>query len=194
MKDLIKQFLPIIGVCLGFILSTLSNIIYGLVINRPKVKMELKTGNFNYLKIMRDNEGFSTIEIADYNEAEFIDIGLLVDIYNYGKSNTAIKDINIVIMSNKRIIRGFSPDLFINGNKNIHYSFNLPSNNVITMDLKLKIDNDLEDEILQEDLFSNEVIYDPDDKNRIQIKIIATDIKGKETTINIEPLSIATAF
>jgi hypothetical protein len=184
--DFILPFVSIIGVIIGFLLSTLKDLIQ----NKPKIKMELKSGQFNYYREYTDDLGQIIIKPTYPQYANFYKVNLQVDIYNYGKGNSAIKSVAANNIANKKHIIGSDVVMKIKSDRNVDYSFNLPATSIVTMNLEWNISK-IEDET--EELFIDELILPPKEKKRIKFEIEVTNIKNKKYKLIVEPLSIYTA-
>ncbi|WOD61748.1 hypothetical protein NQZ71_13080 [Niallia taxi] len=176
----IKNFLPIAGVLLGFLLATTKD----WITDKPKVKLNLKGGKINYFKMIEDVKIY-----VHEDEAEFLLIDLKVDIYNYGKGNTAIKDVVIDIKRGERVL-ALQPEMHINNNNNEDYSFTLDSSSIVTMNLKLVVDRQEEN---REYIFEDSPIK-WDGKDRLLFNVLATDIKNKEHKLKVEPAYVLGAI
>lgn len=158
--------------------------------NKPKLKLELKTGRFNYYKEFMDSSAISRIVECPSQDANYLILEVAVDIFNYGKGNTAIKDVMIETKAYGKTLNYLQPEMKINESLNTNFSFNLPSNSIVTMNLKLKIEKN---EYLGT-LFDVELSLSPEDKDSLKFFVITKDIKNRETRLKIDPLSILTAF
>lgn len=183
--DFLLPFISVVGVIIGFLLSTLKEWIQ----NKPKIKMELKTGEFNYFITGQDESGQFITEPTYPKYADEYRVRTKVDIYNYGKGNTAIKSIHVTNILNRKTISYSEVILKIDDKENIDYSFNLPSSNIMTMNLSWNISKDEQ----TESLFSDNIIQPPREKHRLKFEIVAIDIKNKKHKLLVEPLSIFTA-
>lgn len=188
--NVIKEFLTLIGVVCGFLLATIKDIITTRIQNKPKLKLELKTGRFNYYKEFMDSSAISRIVECPSQDANYLILEVAVDIFNYGKGNTAIKDVMIETKAYGKTLNYLQPEMKINESLNTNFSFNLPSNSIVTMNLKLKIEKN---EYLGT-LFDVELSLSPEDKDSLKFFVITKDIKNRETRLKIDPLSILTAF
>lgn len=187
---ILKEFLPLFGVGIGFLLATLKDFIQNKIQNKSKIKMSLKEGEFNYYVNNIDCHGFLKECECPPEEAAFIKVILVVDIYNYGKGNTAIKDVGIIVQAFKSIKRYYKPEMNIQEKGNTDFSFNLPSNSIVTMNLSLTIEKEEDTEVF----FREDLSIQLDDKERLLFTVVSTDIKDKVRKLSIEPLSIFTAY
>lgn len=184
--DIIIPFVSIIGVIVGFLLSSLKEWIQ----NKPKIKMDMKTGKFNYYHKTYDELGQTIIKPTDPHLGEFYKVYIQLDVFNTGKGNTAIKEILVENILNKKPVIYSVVNIKVNSanlSQNIS-SFNLPASSILTLELEWEV----EKEDYTESLFNDEIIsLDP---GRLQFKVIARSIKNKKHKIFVEPLSIAAAY
>lgn len=180
--ELITPFVSIIGVICGFLLSTLKDWIQ----NKPKVKMNMKIGSFNYYRRIQDELGQEINLPTDASQGEFYLVNIKLDIFNYGKGNTAIQSIGVENIVNKKCL--IFPDVQIKKSDKYITSFNLPASSIETLDLEWRIDKDE----FAEALFDHRKISL--ERGRIQFKVVAKSIKNKKYKLLVEPLSIITAY
>ncbi|MFS0878355.1 hypothetical protein [Solibacillus isronensis] len=180
--DLIIPFVSIIGVIVGFLLSTLKEWIQ----NRSKIKIALKKGNFNYYRVGLDELNQEIIEKTHANNGEYFEVNLKLYIFNYGKGNTAIKSIDVENMVNKK--RCITSEVELTKSNELITSFNLPGSSIVTLDLFWRVDK----EEFTEELFNYEKISL--EKGRLKFKVVSTSINNKKYKFIIEPLSIITAY
>ncbi|MEK4175130.1 hypothetical protein NSS70_10900 [Aeribacillus sp. FSL K6-2848] len=142
---LLLPFMTLIGVVLGFCL----NLIKDYIQNKPKIRTGINesSGKFNYYKNFVNENGFDVEKIATPDEASFLELKIKIDVYNIGKSDTAIKDLMIDATANNTTM-SFKPELKINGETNKDYTFNVKSGSITTLDLHLKIHKDEDTEYL----------------------------------------------
>lgn len=95
--ELILPFVSIIGVIVGFLLSTLKEWIQ----NSSKIKVTMKTGKFNYYRVDTDKFNQEIIKETEGEHAEYYDVNLKLDVFNCGKGDTAIKSIDVKNIVNK---------------------------------------------------------------------------------------------
>jgi hypothetical protein len=181
----IIPFVSLIGVIVGFLLGLLKDFIQ----NKPKITLDFKTGKFNYYKVHSNDFGdyYSVSSLPE--NADYMNLELKIDIYNTGKGNTAIKQVDIIVKINKEFNRYFQPKLLINNNENTDHSFNVPANSILTLNLHLRIDKDEN----YEEYFRELAIGELNDKNRLLFIISANDINDKCTQLVVDPLSVLTA-
>lgn len=181
----IINFLPLIGVIIGFCLSSFKEYVQ----NKPKLKLELKDGKFNYYNEYMDSHGFPIKEKTNPTNAKYFELNLIVDIYNYGRGNTSVKDLSIETKVNSNYKQYLSPELRIKGSTNEDYSFNLQAGSIITLNIKLKVENkNSYKEFFQE---TNTLLLDNQD--RLLFTVIAESINNKKYKLVVDPLSIVTA-
>jgi hypothetical protein len=182
--EVTKQFLPIIGVILGFLLATFKETLQ----NKPKIKMTLKKGSLNYYIDGIDELGqYFERPTANENDANKIKMSLKIDLYNYGKGNTAIKDVLFNINNQGNFSLNLDPNLKINHNDNQDYSFNLPASSIVTMNLDLSVNREENTEFL---FVENSIRSNKNDKKRLHIYVNVTDIRNKKFKLLIEPFAI----
>ncbi|KZN95660.1 hypothetical protein AZI98_12855 [Aeribacillus pallidus] len=128
---LLLPFMTLIGVVLGFCL----NLIKDYIQNKPKIRTGINesSGKFNYYKNFVNENGFDVEKIATPDEASFLELKIKIDVYNIGKSDTAIKDLMIDATANNTTM-SFQPELKINGETNKDYTFNVKSGSITTLD------------------------------------------------------------
>ncbi|RKQ34267.1 hypothetical protein [Oceanobacillus halophilus] len=187
--QLIKDFLPILGVIVGFLLATVKDLVQNRLQNKPRVKIDMKKGNFNYFIDGTDTDGFSFRRTCKPHIAGYFDLNLQIDVYNYGKGDTAIKEILIETKVNKNDKAFLQPEMEIKGRENNDYSFNLPSKTIETINLKLRVEKEEDSEAL----FNEEVTLLPEDNKRLLFTILVKNINNKTYKLKVEPLSILTA-
>lgn len=132
----------------------------------------------------------SSLSFTQSYEAQYIKLELVVDIYNVGKGNAAIKDVGIEVKAFSTFKLFLKPSLSINESRNNDFSFNLPSNSITTMNLSLLIIRDESTELF----FDKNLTLSPKSKDRLLFTVIATDIRGKKSKLEVEPVSIVTAY
>ncbi|XCS10950.1 hypothetical protein GBG21_16970 [Aeribacillus pallidus] len=117
---LLLPFMTLIGVVLGFCL----NLIKDYIQNKLKIRTGINesSGKFNYYKNFVNENGFDVEKIATPDEASFLELKIKIDVYNIGKSDTAIKDLMIDATANNTTM-SFQPELKINGETNKDYTF-----------------------------------------------------------------------
>lgn len=184
--DLIIPFVSIIGVIVGFLLSTLKEWIQ----NKPRIKMAMKTGNFNYYSTEIDELRQEIIKPTNPQLGDYYKVYLQLDVYNTGKGNTAIKEITVENLVNKKAV--IYSDVKIRANsantsQNIS-SFNLPGSNIVTLELEWEVEKGE----YTESLFKDEIISL--ERGGLQFKVVARSIKNKKHNLLVNPLSIATAY
>lgn len=179
----ITPFVSIIGVICGFLLSTLKESIQ----NKPKIKLEMKSGNINYYCMGENELGETTIKKTNASQAEYYIVNLKLDVFNYGKGNTAIKSINVENMVNKKCL--INSDVKLKESDKDITSFNLPASSIVTIDLEWRVEKEAE---WTEELFVEEKISL--EKEGIKYKVVARNIKNKKYKLIVEPLGIITAY
>jgi hypothetical protein len=179
-------FVSLIGVVVGFLLSIIKEHIQ----NRPKVILNIKRGKFNYFGSTMDEIGNYSFREVEPVFADYFELELKVDIYNAGKGNTAIKEVDILAQVDKNYKSYLQPEMKINNNENTDYSFNLASYSILTLNLKLKVKQD--DSTIA--FFREDAISTPNDKNRLKFILYVTDIRNKETKVLVEPMAFLTAY
>lgn len=180
--ELILPFVSIIGVIVGFLLSTLKEWIQ----NSSKIKVTMKTGKFNYYRVDTDKFNQEIIKETEGEHAEYYDVNLKLDVFNCGKGDTAIKSIDVKNIVNKECCI-VSDVQIIESNKQIT-SFNLPSSSIVSLDIFWRVDKE-ENTVT---LFDDEKISL--EKGILQFKVVITSIKNKKHELIIEPLSIIAAY
>ncbi|WP_197413031.1 hypothetical protein [Lysinibacillus sp. F5] len=110
-----------------------------------------------------------------------------MDVFNYGKGNTAIKSINVENMVNKKCL--INSDVKLKESDNDITSFNLPSSSIVTIDLEWRVEKDAE---WTEELFVEEKISL--EKEGIKFKVVARGITNKKYKLIVDPLGIITAY
>ncbi|WP_339216248.1 hypothetical protein [Solibacillus sp. FSL W8-0372] len=184
--DLLIPFVSIIGVIIGFLLSTLKEWIQ----NKPKIKMDMKMGEFNYFRMEEDKYLQTIIKPTNPLLGDYYKVSLQLDVYNTGKGNAAIKDIGVENLVNKKMVVYSNVKIKVNSantSQNIS-SFNLPASSIVTLELEWKVKKDE----YTESLFKDEIISL--ERGRLQFKIIARSIINKKHKLLVEPLSILTAY
>lgn len=182
--DLIIPFTSIIGVIVGFLLSTLKEWIQ----NKPKIKIDLKTGEFNYYRKYENELGETVTRKTTPTYSDFYKVNLQLDIYNYGKGNTAIKSINVENIINRKCLVYSTSTVNLKVNNLSVSSFNLPASNIVTVELEWRVDKEEYTALL----FDEETLL-PESEG-LKFKIVAQSIKNKKYNLKVEPISILTAF
>ncbi len=184
--DLVIPFVSIIGVIVGFLLSTLKEWIQ----NKPKIKMDMKMGKFNYYRKENDELGQTIIKPTDPQLGEFYKVYLQLEVYNTGKGNTAIKEILVENLVNKRTVIYSVVKIKANSTNSSQdiSSFNLPASSIVTLELEWEIEKDDN----TESLFNDEIISL--ERDRLQFKVVARSIKNKKHKLLVEPVSIVEAY
>lgn len=178
--DFIVPFVSIIGVIIGFVLSTIKESIQ----NRPKVKMSFNNGSFNFYNIESDlitGELISRPTLPKY--WDYYKVELVIDIYNYGRGNTAIKSILVENYYGDELIIYSTPNLKVARGESLDYSFNLPSSSINTLELDFKVQKDDND-------FSKQLFSDSEVDKILKFKVVATDIHNKKTTLDVNSNAI----
>ncbi|MCP3026013.1 hypothetical protein [Halobacillus sp. A5] len=176
--DLLKIIIPVVSVIIGFGLGWLKEYIQ----HTPKVKLSLinSESSFDMYKVVRDNiGGYSSIRDVDYSELTNMDFNINLLFYNSGKGDTAITDVTL------KVTDGVNSLLLHNKKKAIETPifFNLAARSVHSV----KFTNNLPYEENTKFAFNSELI---DPVGKIKITVISTDINGKQTCLNVDPLSI----
>ncbi|WP_414852359.1 hypothetical protein [Brevibacillus sp. IT-7CA2] len=184
MEDIkpVQVLMPLLGVIVGFLLGILRD----WLLNKPKVKAEINTGEFGYYYSNYNDVGQYSKKQTSNNNANILEISLLLKIYNVGKSGTAIKRIILCVHNrNNNFKRYYEPEY----KDNQSGSFNLNTGTIEIRHLNLKIKKEHEEVLLFED-----IILDPDNEKSVNITVIIEDIFGKDVNVLVVPFSILTAY
>ncbi|WBL16382.1 hypothetical protein [Sutcliffiella sp. NC1] len=184
--NFLLPFMALIGVIVGFILNWFKEFIQ----NKPRIKVSLNDsgGKFNYYKTVKNNIGGVWHERSIPEEARFLKLYNLINVYNIGKLSSGIKGVDVEVCVND-YCRYFTPELKIDGKVNKDFTFNVPTGSICTLEINLEIKKDENTQFL----FNEDVIIDVDSKNRLIFILILTDIYNKKHKVTIEPLAFATA-
>ncbi|MGO1468602.1 MAG: hypothetical protein ACTHW2_01135 [Tissierella sp.] len=177
-----KVVIALLGTVVGFLLSWFKEFIQ----DKAKVKMNLKTGILNYLKLEENDIGEIIKVKTEPTKAEQFYLNLKFDILNIGKISTGLIDISIELSANNQKLY-YSPILLlpIDDKKLENISFNLDSNKVYTVETTLILKNQDSNSFLFDD-----ISLLPNQKKSLKIKVIATTLHKQKSSLRIEPLSI----
>ncbi len=171
----------IIGTVIGFCLAWLKEIIQ----NRAKIILVMKGGKIKCFKSGENSIGETEDKRVNFDDAEKIDICLVIDIFNIGKIGTGIIDISLKIEIENNI-RYYHPEmiLLIDDKKISDTSFNVEANKVNTIKLGKILDlSEFNNLTLKEDSFE-----------KFKIEIIAKTIHNKEIKIKADPIAFWEIF
>lgn len=187
-----ENYIPIIGTLLGTIIGFLLGWLKEYIQSKPKLKTELKTGDFYYYEEVIDEVGNICSYSTSVEEANRLFLLLRFDIFNIGKAGTGITDISIKLQTKKDHRYHYPKLTFPIENKELkNASFNLEANTVQTIEAELIIDKDKQENSY---LFEvDDIILDPDNKNKLRITVIVKSIGKKQAILKIDPISILDA-
>ena len=180
MKILVP-FVSIVGVLIGFLLGLIKD----YLTNKPKLKVDFSAyqDSFNYFVIDELGQPSQTV---NFFNADFLKVNLKLDVYNIGKSGTAIKQVGVVI-SSKGDYLYFKPSSFlVDGEVAKSLAFNVSGGCIKTIEISLHVLN-------QEDtsyLFEEEISFDPDDKQSLKFTVEMVDIYGKKYKKSMDAIAI----
>lgn len=180
-----EAIIALVGTVVGFLLGWVKEVIE----SRPRLRIELKNGSLCYFNKESDSNMNIIKEKASPEVADELELNLVFDIFNIGKSGTGVTDISIKVMANNEKLY-FQPKIILPlENRELdNISFNLESNKVCTIKAVLVLKNTHENSYI-----FNNINLLPGYSNSLNIEVVVNTIRNKKLLLSVEPISIYTA-